>query len=90
VTVGELRSSFKAVEEKLAKGMRVRVTRRGEVVAEMLPALEATKTQTVQKRSFADYLPEMRARMREIWGDKSVEIDTTALISESRDRDFLL
>jgi hypothetical protein len=90
VTVGELRSSFKAVEKKLAKGMRVQVTRRGAVVAEMLPALGAMKSQSIPKRSFADYLPEMQARMREIWGDKPVDIDTTALISEGRDRDFLL
>ena len=83
VTVGELRTNFKAVEAKLAKGVRVQVTRRGEVVAEVVPAV-------AEPNDFARHVPDMMARMREIWGDKPVDIDTTALISESRDRDFLL
>jgi antitoxin (DNA-binding transcriptional repressor) of toxin-antitoxin stability system len=92
VTVGELRSNFKAVEAKLAKGLRVQVTRRGEVVAEVVPvvAREGEVEQASDgKNDFARHIPEMMARMREIWGDKPVDINTTALISETRDRDFL-
>jgi len=55
VSVGELRSNFKAVEAKLAKGPRLQVTRRGEVVAEVL----APVVPTVEQRSFADGMPDL-------------------------------
>ncbi|HEX4651572.1 MAG TPA: hypothetical protein VH250_08725 [Granulicella sp.] len=85
ITVGELRSNFKAVEAKLAKGARVQVTRRGIVVAEVLPP-------TVEPPSHANapfQMPDFKARLRELWGDKPWDIDTTALVSEGRSRDFL-
>ncbi len=76
VTVGELRSNFKAVEAKLAKGLRVQITRRGEIVAEIqAPAPVATGAAT---------LPDFEARMRKIWGEHPLDIDTTAMISEGR------
>jgi hypothetical protein len=58
------------------------VTRRGEVVAEVVPPV-------AERNDFARHVPEMMARMREIWGDKPLDIDTTAWVSEGRDRDFL-
>lgn len=89
VTVGELRSSFKAVEAKLAKGVRVQVTRRGEVVAEMkAPAKEAGVEAADPKVRFIDRLPAMQARLHELWGGPQ-DVDTTAMVSEGRDRDFL-
>jgi antitoxin (DNA-binding transcriptional repressor) of toxin-antitoxin stability system len=91
VTVGELRSNFKAVEAKLAKGARVQVTRRGTVVAEVLPPgprtppVEVTAPEGTKKFE----LPDFKARLRKLWGDKPWDIDTTALVSEGRSRDFL-
>ena len=61
VTVGELRSNFKAIEAKLAKGVRVQITRRGEVVAEML----APAAGMVDNRNC---LPDFDARLKRIWG----------------------
>ena len=90
VTVGELRSNFKAVEAKLAKGLRVQVTRRGEVVAEVQAPAHVVNGEAPVKKGWLEFLEERTARMREIWGDQPVNIDTTALISEGRDRDFLL
>lgn len=89
VTVDELRSSFKAVEAKLAKGMQVQVTRRGEVVAEMkAPAEHAVPQPERAGTRFVDFLPEMEARLKRIWGGTQ-DVDTTAMVSEGRDRDFL-
>jgi antitoxin (DNA-binding transcriptional repressor) of toxin-antitoxin stability system len=89
VTLGELRSNFKAVEAKLAKGARVQVTRRGTVVAEMLPpqpsAVDAAAPEATKKFE----MPDFKARLRKLWGDKPWDIDTTALVSEGRSRDFL-
>lgn len=85
VTVAELRSNFKAVEAKLAKGVRVQVTRRGEIVAEIAPpAVDASA-----KTEFADRMPEFKARLRKIWGSRPVKVDTTAVISEGRGRDLV-
>jgi len=85
MTVGELRASFKTVEARLAKGMRVQITRRGEVVAEMFaPASEPGKA-----TSMHETMPDFEARLKRIWGDRPLDIDTTALISEGRERDRL-
>lgn len=82
-TVGELRSNFKAIEAKLAKGVRVQITRRGEVVAEMLaPAVENMNSAGTPKP-----MPDYEARLKRIWGKRPVSVDTTALISEGRERD---
>ena len=85
VTVAELRSNFKAVEAKLAKGVRVQVTRRGEVVAE----IASPATDTPATMDFADRMPEFKARLRKIWGSRPVKVDTTAVISEGRERDLV-
>jgi antitoxin (DNA-binding transcriptional repressor) of toxin-antitoxin stability system len=90
VSVGDLRTNFSAVEAKLAKGMRVQVTRRGEVVAEVLPLAASYVPFEEKRKGWLDFLEERKASMRAIWGDKSVDLDTTALISEGRDRDLLL
>jgi hypothetical protein len=80
VTVGELRSNFKAIEAKLAKGVRVQITRRGEVVAEMLAPVMGTVDNP-------NRLPDFDARLKRIWGTRPLNLDTTALISEGRERD---
>lgn len=85
VTVAELRSNFKAIEAKLSRGVRVQVTRRGEVVAEILaPSVENTDAPKV-----ANHRPDFEGRLRRIWGEHPFAIDTNALISEGRERDRL-
>jgi hypothetical protein len=91
--VAELRSNFKAIEAKLANGLRIQVTRRGEVVAEMFPPptplAVAAGSHAEKSKSWPDFLTARQAALRAIWGDKPVNFDTTALISEGRDRDLL-
>ncbi len=93
VTVADLRGNFKTIEAKLAKGLRIQVTRRGEVIAEMfpVPALPAgvARTHVEKNQSWPDFLAARQAALRKIWGNKPVNFDTTALISEGRDRDLL-
>lgn len=83
VTVGELRTNFKTIEARLAKGMRVQITRRGEVVAEMLAPTPRIGNASV----VSEALPDFEARLKRIWGERPLSIDTTALISEGRERD---
>jgi antitoxin (DNA-binding transcriptional repressor) of toxin-antitoxin stability system len=89
VTVGGLRTNFKAVEAKLAKGVRVQVTRRGAVVAEVVPATAQTVARAHSRERFQEWLREQEEWLRETWGDRPVDIDTTALIQETRHRDLL-
>jgi hypothetical protein len=35
-------------------------------------------------------MPDFMARLKRIWGDKPLDIDTTALVSEGRERDLPL
>ena len=84
VTVAQLQSSFKLIEAKLSKGVRVQVTRRGQIVAEV----RAPRRQDVG-RPFEEKMPDFMTRLKEIWGDKPLGLDTTALVSEGRDRDLL-
>jgi antitoxin (DNA-binding transcriptional repressor) of toxin-antitoxin stability system len=89
VTVGELRTNFKAVEAKLAKGVRVQVTRRGEVVAEVVPAAVQPVDRAGSPERFQEWLRGQKEWLRQTWGDKPVDIDTTALVREIRHRDLL-
>jgi antitoxin (DNA-binding transcriptional repressor) of toxin-antitoxin stability system len=89
VTVGELRTNFKAVEAKLAKGVRVQVTRRGAVVAEVqAPAGVDSLPEDTSAGEFANFLVERKKKLRALWGGPQ-DVDTTAMVSEGRDRDFL-
>ena len=86
VSVGELRSNFKAIEAQLATGTRIQVTRRGTVIAEMLPpAVEAS----IGDGPAPYQKPDFMARLKAIWGDTPWDIDTTAMVSEGRERDPL-
>ena len=87
VTVGELRTNFKAVEAKLAKGVRVQVTRRGAVVAEVVRPEQTVCAGSPER--FREWVRGQAEWLRQTWGDKPVDIDTTALVLETRHRDLL-
>jgi antitoxin (DNA-binding transcriptional repressor) of toxin-antitoxin stability system len=82
VSVRDLRTNFKAIEAKLAKGVRVQVTRRGSVIAEM----QAPSEPETQPGSFADKMADRMARLKELWGPTPLDVDTTAIVLEGRNR----
>jgi antitoxin (DNA-binding transcriptional repressor) of toxin-antitoxin stability system len=89
VTVGELRTNFKAVEAKLAKGVRVQVTRRGAVVAEVVRPIVEPAVRAGSPERFQEWVQDQKEWLRKTWGDKTVDIDTTAMVLETRHRDLL-
>jgi antitoxin (DNA-binding transcriptional repressor) of toxin-antitoxin stability system len=82
VTVRDLRYEFPKVERMLREGQPLCVTKRGKVIARLVPENEAG---TAVARP---PMPDFEARMREIYGDKVFEVSGADLISEDREDRF--
>ena len=76
VTVGQLRNEFKKIERLLQKGEEIQITKRGRVIARLVPGNGETPVE----------MPDFLGRMRAIYGDKILEVSGADLISADRDR----
>ena len=76
VTVRDLRYRFSKIEDLLQKGEEVHITKRGRSVALLIPVREHRPA----KR--ADFL----ARLKKIYGNKTLEISGAELLAEERGR----
>jgi antitoxin (DNA-binding transcriptional repressor) of toxin-antitoxin stability system len=74
-SVRDLRYHFSEVERLLAKGEKVEITKHGQVIARLLPVWR-----TVSRR------PDFLARLRRIYGDKTLEVSGAQLLAHERDR----
>ena len=74
VSIRELRYDFKSVERVLREGDEIQVTKRGKVIARLLP-------EPTEKPPLPDFL----GNMREIFGDRVLTITGAQIISEDRD-----
>jgi antitoxin (DNA-binding transcriptional repressor) of toxin-antitoxin stability system len=77
VTVRDLRYDFPKVERMLRKGVELQVTKRGKPIARLTP--EPTERPP---------LPDFLARLKEIYGDKVLEVSGAELISADREDRF--
>jgi prevent-host-death family protein len=75
-TVRDLRYSFSKVEDLLKGGEEIQITKRGRPVAVLIPV----KPKVSRKR------PDFLARLREIHGDKVLEVSGVELLAEERGR----
>jgi antitoxin (DNA-binding transcriptional repressor) of toxin-antitoxin stability system len=75
VSVRDLRYDFKKVERLLSQGHELEITKRRKVIARLTPA-------TAERPP----LPDFMARLKEIYGDKVLEVSGAELISADRDR----
>jgi antitoxin (DNA-binding transcriptional repressor) of toxin-antitoxin stability system len=75
-TLRDLRYNFAAVENLLASGEEVRITRRKRVIARLLPPDEAVQG----KR------PDFLARLKEIYGAKRLTPTGAELLRQERSR----
>ncbi len=75
-TLRELRYNFAAVENLLAAGEEVRITRRKRVIARLLPP----ENRATAKR------PDFLARLRKIYGRKRLAVSGAELLSAERSR----
>lgn len=72
-TVADLRNNFRRVSALIDNGESVDITRRGRVVARLVPAVEKPKKLVK---------PDIMARLKEVWGDRML---TAAEVKELRD-----
>ena len=76
VTVSQLRREFKRIERLLQRGEEIQVTKRGRVIARLVP----------ENSEAGPEMPDFLGRMRAIYGDKILEVSGADLISADRDR----
>jgi antitoxin (DNA-binding transcriptional repressor) of toxin-antitoxin stability system len=75
-SVRDLRYEFKKIERLLLQGEEVQITKRRRVIARLVPEGE----EIVKK------MPDFRARMRAIFGDKVLAVSGADLLAADRDR----
>lgn len=76
VSITQLRYQFRKIEDWLRRGEEIAITRRGRVVAPLVPDGNATRKAT----------PDFLARLRSIYGEKVMAVSGATLISEDRER----
>jgi antitoxin (DNA-binding transcriptional repressor) of toxin-antitoxin stability system len=76
VSVRDLRYDFPKVERLLREGKDLQVTKRKRVIARLVPEPVAVPAK----------LPDFKARMKKIFGDKVLKVSGAELIAQERDR----
>jgi antitoxin (DNA-binding transcriptional repressor) of toxin-antitoxin stability system len=75
-SVRDLRYEFKKIERLLRQGEEIQITKRRRVIARLVPeGVEAVKK-----------MPDFRARVRKIYGDKMLAVSGADLLAADRDR----
>jgi len=77
-SIRDLRYGFSKIERLLNQGEEIQITKRRKVIAKLVP----------EKPSVRPELPDFRARMRAIFGDKMLEVSGAELISQDREDRF--
>ncbi len=75
-SVRDLRYRFSEVEQLLREGQKIEITKRKRVIARLLPAAPATPARR----------PDFLARLRTIYGDRTLEVSGAGLLAGERDR----
>jgi antitoxin (DNA-binding transcriptional repressor) of toxin-antitoxin stability system len=75
-SVRDLRYAFKKIERLLHQGEEVQITKRRRVIARLVP----------ERAEPATEVPDFLARLRAIYGDKSLTISGAELLAEDRSR----
>jgi len=75
-SVRDLRYVFKKIERLLLQGEEIQITKRRRVIARLVP----------EREELAKEIPDFRARIRAIFGDKVLAVSGADLISADRDR----
>jgi len=74
-SVSDLRYAFKKIERLLLEGEEIQITKRGHVIARLVP----------ERASRAKEVPDFLARLRSIYGDNLL-VSGADLVAEDRNR----
>jgi antitoxin (DNA-binding transcriptional repressor) of toxin-antitoxin stability system len=75
-SVRDLRYDFKKIERLLRKGEEIQITKHRRVIGRLVP----------ESAEVAKKLPDFRARVRKIYGEKVLAVSGADLISADRNR----
>jgi antitoxin (DNA-binding transcriptional repressor) of toxin-antitoxin stability system len=75
-SVRDLRYAFKKIERLLHQGEEIQITKRRQVIARLVP----------ESGRSAVEMPDFLARLRAIYGDKTLKVSGAELIAEDRRR----
>jgi antitoxin (DNA-binding transcriptional repressor) of toxin-antitoxin stability system len=75
-SVGDLRYRFRKLEDLLRQGQEVQITKRNRVIARLVPEREE---KTIE-------IPDFKARLKRIYGNRIVKVSGAELIARDRDR----
>ena len=75
-SVRDLRYSFKKIERLLHEGEEIQITKRRRVIARLIPESVRSATQ----------MPDFLARLRSIYGERSLQVSGAELIAQDRNR----
>ncbi len=75
-SVRDLRYRFSEVERLLQEGQKILITKRRRVIARLLPANPVTSHRR----------PDFLARLRSIYGSKTLKVSGAKLLAEERER----
>ncbi len=75
-SVRDLRYEFKKIERLLHQGEEIQITKRRKVIARLVPENTQPRPQ----------LPDFRARVRAIYGDRVLPVSGAEIIEQDRDR----
>lgn len=75
-SVRDLRYAFKKIERLLHQGEEIQITKRRQVIARLVP----------ESGQSAVEMPDFLARLRAIYGDKTLKVSGAELVAEDRRR----
>ena len=75
VTVRDLRYDFPKVEQLLAQGEEIEITKRGKTLGRIVP-----------EKKERPPLPDFLGRMRAVWGNEMLEVTGAEVVRWDRDR----
>lgn len=75
-SVRDLRYAFKKIERLLHQGEEIQITKRRQVIARLVP----------ESGQSAVAMPDFLARLRAIYGDRTLKVSGAELIAEDRRR----
>jgi antitoxin (DNA-binding transcriptional repressor) of toxin-antitoxin stability system len=75
-SVRDLRYEFKKIERLLQRGEEIQITKRRRVIARLIPENNQSRPP----------LPDFRARVRAIYGDKVFKVSGAEIVRQDRDQ----
>lgn len=85
VTVDDLLQEFSRVEQLLAQGEEIEITRQGKTLGRIVPE-RSVEEEIVEDRKERPPLPDFLGRIRAVYGDEMLPVTGAEIVRMDRDR----